>query len=55
MLVVPAIRKWILDHPSIWDREITFEFLSTSGFTDDAIELLEKRKNNTQNYRIDYF
>lgn len=52
---VPIIRKWVLNQPSISDREITFEFWSTGGFTDEARVLLEKKKNNTKKYNIDYF
>mgnify|MGYP000349314370 CR=1 FL=1 len=52
---VPIIRKWILDQPSISDREITFEFWSTGGYTNEARVLLEKRKNKTKKYNINYF
>lgn len=52
---IPVIRKWILDQPSISDKEIIFEFWSTGGFTAEAIELLEKRKTKTQKYIIEYF
>lgn len=52
---IPVIRKWILDQPSISDKEIIFEFWSTGGFTSEAIELLERRKSTTKKYNIDYF
>jgi len=52
---IPVIRKWILDQPSISDKEIIFEFWSTGGFTAEAIELLEKRKSETKKYIIEYF
>jgi hypothetical protein len=52
---IPVIRKWILDQPSISDRNIVFEFWSTGGFTDEAIEVLEKRMQNTKKYTITYF
>lgn len=52
---IPVIRKWILDQPSISERDITFEFWSTGGFTEEAISLLEKRKAETTKYTIDYF
>jgi hypothetical protein len=52
---IPVIRKWILDQPSISDKEIIFEFWSTGGFTTEAIELLEKRKSTTKKYIIGYF
>jgi hypothetical protein len=52
---IPVIRKWILDQPSISDRNIIFEFWSTGGYTDSAIKVLEKRKLSTKKYTIDYF
>lgn len=52
---IPIIRKWILDQPSISEREIVFEFWSTGGFTDDAKLLLEKRKSGTKKYTIEYY
>ena len=52
---IPVIRKWILDQPSISDRNIVFEFWSTGGYTNDAIKVLEKRKLSTKKYSIEYF
>ncbi len=52
---IPIIRNWILDHPSISDRDIIFEYWSTGGFTDEAKALLLKRKNKTKKYAIEYF
>lgn len=52
---IPIIRKWILDQPSISEREIIFEFWSTGGFTPDAKEILEKRKNSTKKYKIEFY
>lgn len=52
---VPVIRKWILDQPSLSDKEIQFEFWSTGGFSDEALELLEERKRKTRRYKIEYF
>ena len=52
---VPVIRKWVLDQPSISDKELVFEFWSTGGFNDEAISFLTKRKENTSKYKIDFF
>ncbi len=52
---IPVIRRWILDQPSISDREIIFEYWSTGGFTDEAMELLEQRKKSTQKYKIEFY
>ena len=45
---LPVIRKWILDQPSLSDREIVFEYWSTGGFTEGARKVLKKRKNGTE-------
>ena len=52
---IPVIRKWILDQPSISDREIVFEFWSTGGFTIEAETKMKERKMKTKKYRIEYF
>lgn len=52
---VPVIRKWVLDQPSISDRELVFEFWSTGGFTEDARKYLERRKSSTNKYGIEFY
>ncbi|WP_168421782.1 hypothetical protein, partial [Candidatus Ulvibacter alkanivorans] len=52
---IPIIRKWILDQPSICERNIKFEFWSTGGFTDEAKTLLESRKISTKKYEICFY
>ena len=52
---IPVIRKWILDQPSLSDRDIVFEYWSTGGFTEEARKILEKRKKVTKKYKIDFF
>lgn len=52
---IPIIRSWILDQPSICERNIKFEFWSTGGFTDEAKALLEKRKSSTKKYEIYFY
>lgn len=52
---VPIIRKWILDHSAFNDKSIIFEFWSTGGFTDEAIEFLTKKKEKTEKYTIEFF
>lgn len=49
------IRKWILDNNMFNDKELIFEFWSTGGFTDEAIEFLTKKKEKTKKYKIDFF
>lgn len=52
---VPVIRKWVLDSATISDKELVFQFWSTGGFTPEALELLERRKESTKKYTIEYF
>jgi hypothetical protein len=49
------IRKWVLDNYMLSDKKLTFEFWSTGGFTDEAIEFLTKKKKKTKKYKIDFF
>lgn len=49
---IPAVRKW-LDKVFPNKRHV-FEIWSTGGFDLEATELLEKAKNNTKKYSIDY-
>lgn len=49
------IRKWILDNNMFNDKELIFEFWSTGGFTDEAIEFLTKKKEKTKKYKINFF
>ena len=52
---VPIMRKWILDQPSISEREITVQFWATGGFEDDALEILKSRQAKTTKYKIEFF
>lgn len=49
-----VLRKWIIDQPAYDNKNITFEFWSTGGFDDDAIEKLEYAKKTVKKYRIEY-
>lgn len=37
------------------DKEIIFEFWSTSGFTEDAIEFLKKKQQDLKKYKIEFY
>lgn len=52
---IPVIRKWILNQPSISDFQVIFEFWSTGGFTPEAKELINNRKESTKKYIINTF
>ncbi len=38
-----------------FDNDITFEFWSTSGFADDAIEFLKDKQSNLKKYKIEFY
>ena len=52
---IPIIRKWLLDQGVWGKREHIFEFWSTGGFTEEALELLQTRSNKTTKYEIKYY
>ncbi|RED91409.1 hypothetical protein [Marinoscillum furvescens] len=52
---IPVIRKWILDQPSISDREIQFEIWSTGGFTEEAVRSLNDKMIKTKKYDIEFY
>lgn len=52
---VPVIRKWILDTGAYSDKKIEIQFWSTGGFTEDALILLEERKQNKNKFILEYF
>jgi hypothetical protein len=49
---IPAVRKWL--NKVFPNKRQVFEIWSTGGFDNDANEMLEKAKNNTKKYSIDY-
>lgn len=52
---IPIIRKWVLDNATLADKGLVFQYWSTGGFTEEALELLEIRKKSTKKYTIEYF
>ncbi|MBF0598324.1 PDDEXK family nuclease [Faecalibacter rhinopitheci] len=50
---IPFIYKSIKQNDN--DKTIIFEFWSTSGFTDEAINLLEDKKKSLKKYEINYY
>lgn len=38
-----------------FDKEIVFEFWSTSGFTKDAIQFLQDKQSNLKKYKIEFY
>ena len=52
---IPAFRKWI-EKQEIWkNKKIEFEFWSTGGFTDDALEKLEYISSSVSKYKVLYY
>lgn len=52
---VPLFRKWVMNQPSISDKEVVVQFWSTGGFEDDARQILVDRQAKTKKYRIEFF
>lgn len=61
---IEIVEKWMTDKiPIIYksliynnnEKHIIFEFWSTSGFTEDAIEYLENKKDLINKYSIEYY
>lgn len=52
---IPAFRSWI-EKQETWNKKnIEFEFWSTGGFTEDAIEKLDFIASSVSKYKISYF
>lgn len=49
---IPTIYNWIRSFE--YDKEVIFEFWSTSGFDSDAEEFLKNIKSNVKKYKIDF-
>lgn len=54
-LKIPAFKKWIEKQETWNKKKIEFEFWSTGGFTDDAIEKLEEISSSATRYKVSYF
>lgn len=52
---ISVIRKWVLEQPSISDKQIVAQFWATGGFEDEALELLRERQKKTTKYQIEFF
>jgi len=52
---IPAFKKWIEKQETWNKKKIEFEFWSTGGFTDDAIEKLDEISSSATRYKVSYF
>ncbi len=51
---VPVFRAFALGHPDWKDKNLLFEFWTTSSFEPDALTRLKRAKKITKKYQIDY-
>jgi hypothetical protein len=52
---IPAFYEWIKRIEVYKEKDIFFEYWSTGGFTDDALERLNYLKNTSKRYKVEYF
>ncbi|PIB29208.1 hypothetical protein BFP78_15530 [Gaetbulibacter sp. 5U11] len=52
---IPAFKKWVEKQETWKKKKIEFEFWSTGGFTDDALEKLEYISSSASKYKVSYF
>lgn len=52
---IPFFRKWALSCDSICNKHLEFEIWCTGGFTEDSSKKLEKAKQRTHKYSIEFF
>jgi len=52
---IPVIRDWILDKYVYSNKNITFEFWSTGGYEEDALEILKNASEKTKKYQIEFY
>ena len=51
---IPAFRNWFNKQETYKKKRLEFEFWSTSGFTETALDKLEKFSNSSQKYKVIY-
>ncbi|RQO79328.1 hypothetical protein DBR40_02905 [Pedobacter sp. KBW01] len=49
-----VIRNWILDQPSLNDKEIHFQYWSTGGFSDDSKVVITSMES-TKKYKVEFY
>lgn len=52
---LPAFKNWFDKQETFKKKKLEFEFWSTSGFTDDALERLKRFSEFAQKYKVSYF
>lgn len=52
---VPAFKIWFEKQEILKKKKLEFEFWSTSGYVDDALERLKKFSESVQKFKVSYF
>jgi hypothetical protein len=52
---IPAFKGWFDKQETYKKKKLEFEFWSTSGFKDDALERLKKYSESSQKFKVSYY
>lgn len=52
---LPAFKNWFDKQETFKKKKLEFEFWSTSGFTDNALERLKRFSESAQKFKVSYF
>lgn len=52
---IPAFKKWFLGQEIFKKKELKFEYWSTAGFTDDALQRMKDFKSSYTKHEINFF
>lgn len=52
---VPQTRDWLIQNYSNNDLSLEFQLWSLGGFSEESLSILQKAKDNTRKYSIDFF
>lgn len=52
---IPAFKKWAEKQETWKNKNLEFEYWSTNGFENKALEILTKMKENTKKHKVNYF
>jgi len=52
---IPAFKKWFDRQETLKNRKLEFEFWSTSGFTEEALEKLNHLSSTSDRFKISYY
>jgi len=52
---IPAFRKWLQSQETLKEKNVEFEYWSTSGFTENAVEIFNKLIDSNPPFKVTYF